>query len=460
MATTDMVLTETEAMPRRAMRRRAALIVSSLALIPAVHAETFTYGIDAGLGETDNVTLAHTDKLSQTMAVTDADFDYLEQSPRLNVDAKGDFTYIDYLQNAYSHELLGRFDGDAKLALIPQRLTWVLQDDFGKMAIDPFTPVTPTNLQNINYISTGPDLALRFGGLTFLNLSARVSRVQYESSPFSSNQAHASVAWGWQLSALSSVSLIGDTERFLFENTAVNTDFDRSNVFVRYELEGARTMLSTDLGVTTVEADGKSTQGGLAKASLSRRLSKSARLTLEFGRELTDGTSAFSGLQSGALGVIATAPAAGTSQNYTTDYASLGWQYERNRTTVALSGRWEKDLYDGDQAQDHTLRTAEFRVQRQLTTGLTAQLLGRLYKSDYDHVSPGLIGGSPSNDTQSIVAGLVWRRGRWLELKLQCEHTTYTTAPTDTGYRENRVYLKVGYRPVRNQPGEAITPDI
>ncbi len=178
------------------MCQRAALMLSGLSLIPAVQAETLTYGVDAGVGETDNVTMVHGGKVSQTMAVADADFDYHEQSSRLNVDAKGNFTFLDYLQNAYHDELLGRFDGNANLALIPEKLTWMLQDNFGKMAIDPFTPVTPTNIENVNYVSTGPDLALRFGGLSFLNISARVSRVQYQTSPFSSDQGLVSVAWG------------------------------------------------------------------------------------------------------------------------------------------------------------------------------------------------------------------------------------------------------------------------
>jgi len=51
---------------------------------------------------------------------------------------------------------------------------------------------------------------------------------------------------------------------------------------------------------------------------------------------------------------------------------------------------------------------------------------------------------------------LTWRHGRALELKLAGEHTTYTTSPNDTGYRENRVFLTVGYRPLRDSPaGEA-----
>ena len=49
--------------------------------------ETLTYGADLGVAESDNVTLVSTNKVSQTMALADADFDYKKISRRLDVDA-------------------------------------------------------------------------------------------------------------------------------------------------------------------------------------------------------------------------------------------------------------------------------------------------------------------------------------------------------------------------------------
>ncbi len=123
------------------------------------------------------------------------------------------------------------------LALIPERVTWVLQESFGQAQIDPFTPVTPTNLENINYVATGPDVALRLGATVFLDLSARYARTTYETDPFDSNRMLGSAALGMPLSAQSSVSIDGSFERVLFDNTEVNTDFDRSSVYGHYEVQ-------------------------------------------------------------------------------------------------------------------------------------------------------------------------------------------------------------------------------
>lgn len=443
--------------------------------------QTFVYGVDAGVAESDNVTLVSSDKVSQTMAVADGDFDIRQRSRLLDLDAKGDFTYLDYLQGAYSGQLIGRFDGSAHVALIPDRVTWVVQDDFGQAALDAFTPVTPNNLENVNYVSTGPDFVLRFGASSYLNASARYARAQYETSPYNSNRLLGNLVWGYQLSAQSSVSLNGDTERVMFQNTVLNSDFDRSSGFVRYEVQGARTDLSVDLGattinqsagsitvnqngtLTTIDQNHGSTTGGLAKLELSRKLSSAAKLTLSLGRELTDAATSFSNLQGGAIGAIGTAPAAQTSDNYTSQYASAGWHYQRNRTTIAVSGRWEKDEYDGVPSLDYTRSGAEFSMARRLTRALTAQLLGRYYKTDYPHGIVAAENGSSNFDDEMIGAALTWRHGRGLEIKLQCEHSARVTAGF-YGYGENRAILTVGYRPkngrqAENDPG-ALSPGI
>ena len=98
-------------------------------------APAFAFGVDAGIGESDNVTLVSTDKVSQTMATADVDFAANERSRLLDANAKGDFTYLDYLQNAYAAQWLGRFDGVADVAIVPQRFTWVVRDDFGQSAL-------------------------------------------------------------------------------------------------------------------------------------------------------------------------------------------------------------------------------------------------------------------------------------------------------------------------------------
>jgi hypothetical protein len=429
--------------------------------------QVLTYGVDAGVGETDNVNLSPSNKVSQTLAIANLDFALKEQTRLLDATARGDFSYLDYLQGAYSSQLIGRFDGLGRVALIPERVTWSVQDDFGQSTLDPYTPSTPSNLENVNFFSTGPDVALRLGGTTFLNMSARYARAQYETSPFNSNRLLGNLAWGLQLSAVTSVSLNADTERVLFQNTTVNADFDRTNAFVSYQLQGARTALTADAGASRVSQGETPTTGPLLKLELERKISSAAKLTFSAGRELTDASTTFSALQSGATGVIGSAPAAQTSQSYTNTFGTAGWRYERGRTVIALSAHFEKNVYDLDPTLDYTRSGGEFQVERKLTHALTAQVLGRVYRTDYENaaigttpVVPGVplspvieTGPASSEFTDGLLgAAVAWRPGRGLEVKLTCEHTSRFGAASEAGYRENRVYLTVGYRPRAREP--------
>jgi hypothetical protein len=408
---------------------------------PRARAESFDYGVDVGIGESDNVTLVQSNKVSQTIAITDVDFDFKDQTRRFDVDAKGDFSYLDFLQGAYSNELIGRFDGNANVALIPQHVTWVITESFGQSQIDPFLAVVPTNLENVNYVATGPDLVFRLGPTVFLDMSARYARTTYQTDPFDSNAVLGSAALGLALSAQSSISINGSFKRMLFDNTDVNTDFDRSSAYVHYEVEGARTNLTANLGATKVTQGSESFTGPNAKLQLARKLSSVSKLTFTLGRDITDASTAFGNLQGGAIGGIVTAPAAISLSNYTATYGTVEWEYARNRTKFAVSGTWEKDSYDGQPLQDLTRGTAEFRIERRLTSQLTGQLLGRVFRTEYTNTD--------FSETDGLVgAALTFRQGRGLEIKLRYDHTSRVVpGGIAGGYIENRAFLTIGYRP-------------
>jgi hypothetical protein len=429
--------------PRTAtVRAKHALIciASLLVLVPTAKSQSWTYGVDVGVGATDNVSLVPMDQISQTMAITDLDFTLRQADPRFDTDLKGDFTYLGFLQHAYSPELLGRFDGVAHLVLVPDRLTWALQDDFGQAQISPFSAPTPTNLENVDYLSTGPDLSMLLGSVGFLNLSARYARAQYQTSPFDNNRIFGSLSWGLQLSARSSLSLDGNSERVQFDDSTLNADYDRSSAYAHYEVHGARTDLVAKLGATELNQPGTSNSSPLIGLELTRKLSPAARLTLSAGRELTDAAASFSALQSGAIGAIITAPAAVTSASYTSTYASVGWRYERDRTTLGLSERWEKDSYEGQPLLDVSRNGAELKLQRKVTRSLSAELFGSLYYTDYIHenftTDDGLVG-----------AALTLREGRGLEFRLRYDHVSRVATGIGTGFRENIAFLTIGYRP-------------
>jgi hypothetical protein len=448
----------------------------------------YSYGVDVGVGETDNVALTPTNRISQTMALTDADFSVNHQSRLFDVRAVGDFSYIDYLQGAFGPELLGRLDGTADAAIIPGRLTWTLKDDFGQSSVDPYTPTTPGNIESINYFTTGPELKLRFDSLDFIDVNVRYGRAQFQTSPFDSNRALGSVAVGRDVSAGGSLSLDATSERVMFADTAVNGDFSLSSVFGRYEFSGARTSLVGELGASKVDQAGAEssaalpipiTQPGsangfseaapvqadpggsltapLLKLQLTRRLSAASSLVFSGGQVLTDPASSFGAQGLGIAGISTAAPGYLSGGVYRDTYASAGWQFQRNRTSFGATGRWERDTYPGLPSLDTIMHGAQFYAQRNMSRAWTLQLSGNWNEYHYPYAALGRqIIGSTQYDNAIIGGGVIWHHGRGLEVRLRLDHDSYTVSNGNTGYRDNRAFLTIGYRPRNASPADQV----
>ena len=334
-----------------ARAERAGITLAALILATVVHAEGLQFGVDAGVGESDNVTLSSGNKVSQTLAVADLDFSLKQTGGRLTEDAVGNFSYLDFLQHAYSSELLGRFGGVANYALIPERLSWTLQDDWGQAQTDPFSALIPTNQVNINSLTTGPTWYARLGPTTFLNLSGLYSRADYQRIPIDNSRFQGSLQLGHEISAQSSLSANAQLERVFYRNTILNTDYNLERFYLRYELQGSRTDIALDAGVDRDVTGGTPNSGVLVKFDVKRRVSKAVTLDLAAGRTLTDSSASFNTQQSANMtatsgptvpvNVVTNSAGILSASVYTGNYVEASWRYQRSRTGVSLTGRVE-----------------------------------------------------------------------------------------------------------------------
>lgn len=422
-------------------------------------AESAGIGVEVGVGASDNIGLAPTNPQTEVIAETGVDFALHRNNTRLNADVVGDFAYLDYLRHTYGSQLLGRFDGTGVFAIIPERLTWTLQDAYGQAQTDPFAPVTPINLQNINFLTTGPDLMLHLDPVDFIDLSARYERATYSVSPYDSNGVVGAIALGRQLAARVKASINVKYEHLKFEERT-NADINRTSLYGRYEAQLVRTDLTAELGATRLTGQAGPGTSALADLNASRKLSPSLELTLSLVHELTDTGDSFGNFRAGAVGGIPVtstgqsvglgafgaaggipvAPTVQTAGTYTTNAADGGLRFERHRTSITVTGRYERDTYDQQSQLDVKRVGAEVRIQRRFTPHLSALVYASYYRTNYlyfDFLSNDrLYGGS-----------LTWRLGRDFDLSLRYDRTQRGAEGIGTGYHENRGLLTLGYRP-------------
>jgi hypothetical protein len=407
-------------------------------------AQGTTFDVTEGIGETDNVFQTPSDHQSQTLEMTGLDFGLVRTGSLLNADLQGNFSYVDYLQGAYDPQFFGRFDGLSSVSLLSDHLKWTLQDDYGDAQVDPFTPVTPGNLERINVVMTGPDFTVRPAANTTVQVGARYAYASYQVSPLDGYRTIESASITRDLSGASNVALLADFAQLRYSNTLVNTDYDRTRAYLQYSIAGARTQIQVQAGEAQANDSGGWIHTPIGEFKLTRTLSSLATLTFIASRQLTDTASSFGNLRGGAGGGIAVGTAATNSGDYLANSVSTGMSLGGLRTKVALTASWERDTYTVDATQNVTLGDLELRVSRTLSELITADVFGavrqtRYFDQDFDETD------------YSIGAEATVTAGRTLSFAIRYLHDFRSTSGGGYGYAENEAMVRVIWQPLLRQ---------
>jgi len=419
---------------------RIALFAFGLAVAPISLAETLAVTADAGIGATDNITRVPNNPTYESIASVGLGLKLKQSDARLDANVDGDFSYLDYLKHTYGNEVVGRLDGVVKFIVLPERLVWVLQNNFGQVQIDPFAAVTPANRENMNYASTGPDITFHFASRMFAQISGRYSDTRYQVSDLDSHRVFGGAAFGRALSGKSNVSLNVNSERFNFIDTVANADYDRRSAFLHYDGVTGRTSLMFNAGGSQVRVRSRNINGSLMQVSAKRVISDAATLTIEAGTQLTDAGDSFRSLQPGVVGGIPVGPATTTAEPFKRTYAEASWSYVRHRTTIDAATRWSKDQFDFNTQLDVKRTGAQLSVDRRIRRYLSMRLIGDYQKEDYPVTSF-------SNRTWRAGGEVSIAIGKVTTLKLDYDHYNRSATPANTSFKESRAFVRISYQP-------------
>lgn len=425
----------------RAVARSSALLIACAAAVPA-GAANFDYDASLGAGHSDNIRRTAANEEDENIVAAGLRFSLDQRTARLQADAVGDLAYAEYLDETYDSEVLGNFVGNARFAIVPERLEWTVSDNFGQVLSDPFAPATPDNRENINFFTTGPDATLKLGSQTRLRLGARYSMATYEDSKeLESDAVSGEMGLVRLLSEASSVSLNLRQQQIEYQQSTLDADYDQSEAFLRYQVEGARTHLAVDVGYTEVERDAasQSDSGPLFRLDAERRVSPSTTATFTAGREFSNSGAAFAGAQGvgGSIGT-GTAPGQQTAQPFTHSYATLGWNFARARSGFGLFANWSDQSYEGASQNDQELIFFGGQFRRALSANTSATLravsaIGKFAQQNADY-----------NDLNGGLA-FTWDVGRNVSIDLSYDYFERSSDLAVNDYRENRFWLTFSY---------------
>jgi hypothetical protein len=425
---------------------RLAMVIAGLCASSGAMAADAGFELSAAVGRTDNLTRATTDEQDATLASAGLGFSVLHETRRVTTDLFGELQFMEYGGDEYSSEVIGNAAGRVSLGLVQDRLRWVVEDNFGQTRRDLFSVPTPDNRENVNVFSTGPDLRLQMGSATSLVIGGRYSRVDYESADASSTRAGGWIAAERELPSGALVSLNVAGEQIDPEAASGVPEYDRTLAAVRFELEGARSSVTIDVGANRVKGGGIDDTGALLRFELARRIGRLSTISLSAGQELTDaGNSMRLGEGQLSAPVVGTDSALQTAQPYTSRYAELAWTASGRFTSLGLSGGIIDEDYEGAAAPDRQLMALGLRGSRRLGARTEVSAGVAYNSSDFDVAAS-------DNDDLTYTAAVSWRLGRRLRMEVSGEHYDYSSDVAGTDTSETRYWLRLrfGEAPARN----------
>ena len=228
------------------------------------------FGVTAGATRSDNIELTSEDETAGTIGEVGVNLLYSQESRRLQSDIDLNAAYQHYFDDDFDDDVIGGLNGTAVLGLIPERLEWFVQDNFGQTRLDPLLAETPTIARiSITSRPVPTSLCVSDSGrhCDFQDVTRSTSG---ETTTLDGDRYSVAMALIRRLSGASRVSLNVQGERHKNDETepdaaAFSSEYDRHEAFVRYEIDDTRTHLGLDLGYTTIDGQGDTSSGALAR---------------------------------------------------------------------------------------------------------------------------------------------------------------------------------------------------
>ena len=415
---------------------------------------------DTGLVYSDNVTRVQNGS-GDTLALLGLVGDTSREGPRLDYRLASDIALVKYLRSNYQTQPFGYLDGSGDFWIVPGFFSWTGRETYTQTVLDPFAPVTPDNLESLNYATTGPRFTLRPTLRTTLTLDGAYSYINSSSkSPLYVNvdnhRYSGDLTLSHAFSNSSSAYIAGSSEKVEFTDQVANNNFRQDQGLAGFKVANARTVLNVSGGYTRVHEVVLATVqtlrgprelpqsqvpgGGIWRVELSRQTSPSSRLSLHAVKQVTDAANLFRlNLDQPVPTTAADRLTAGDP--FTDRELGASWRFQAARTYFTLGYLDIREHYKIHPTADRNVKDATALLGRQLSPVLNWDIGVEFERQDFALGS--------SSDTVNAITNLRWQLGRQFALRFLYAHSRLTSG----GYSENQVGVTASYAFIEGAPG-------
>lgn len=251
---------------------RARLPLAILLLLPGpALATAFNYEIGLGIRHDDNINLSEDEPESENVVFGSLKFTARKESPKLDMRARGNLRYLNYLGGTYDDEIRGELSGQVDWTILPNRLHWVAEDYLSRQAVDILGSPDPGNQQQVNIFMTGPSLLFRLGRHNVAQVDVRyMNTYAEETKSFNGNRLIARASLLRELSPTTVASFNLEGSKSEFDEDATANDYKRWDAYFTVQRKLPALRLKADLGYTRIkpENSGESSSSPLLRAAV------------------------------------------------------------------------------------------------------------------------------------------------------------------------------------------------
>lgn len=433
-------------MARRIMG--ATLLFAGIsALAPGqARAVRLDYVLDFGIERNDNLLLTPTDPVSLTILRPGVGFSLAHDSSTWQAELSGRSEYLDYRDGRFDNTFDSALNGRLNWVLLPERLSFTVEDDLTLQPVNTFVADVPGNRQQVNVVSLGPTLLFNWtqtlqgaAELRYINSDAEVTE------EFNSDRVTLALRATKELSATTWLSANVQSQRVEFDSEVVARDYDRTDLFARYLIRQASLDFAVDAGLSRIgyrDAAGGDRSEPLLRVEATWHPNDRHRLVARASSQFSDAaTDALAGIGAESMipGAVRTGETVVNASPYEERGLELQYTFASPRLTVVAAPYYNRLRYVGTDAFDqntHGARLdANWQVRPRWTLGGHAGL-GRISYVMLDRV----------DETREAGAHVEYEWTRKLSSRLSFSRYERDLSVPGQDAAQNVVMLTLSYR--------------
>ena len=350
---------------------------------------TADFDVRFGAAHSDNLLRLPVDPESGRYRFLGTSFDYVRDGARFDANLAGDVERRKYSDATIASEPVGRINVFLDTELLPGRVSWVVNDNYGTGRTNAFIPSGPQNRQEINVFSTGPRIDVPVGARSSIGIEATRAESNFsESSRIDSDRETYDLTLNRSLSTTSQVGIGGSRRDVEFEGATDRNE--TKSFFILYDRQLASGSTAVRVGRSETEIGSTTWSTPLVDLSWARNLGTRTRLGVTATKGFADAATSFA--RDNTAGGNAAEFVVAVRDPYEFSQLGINLALTYERTAVTLSLAKGESQYTQTVDFDNDERSLRMAVQREVSArvlvgaaaGLREREFTRLAREDTD----------------------------------------------------------------------------